>query len=156
MSDDEYKQRGSEQLEKPADSKTKPHKAIAERFYNDIVRIAAKVRAKHKRGNLDEKPEAAFRLEFEKLLEREGILGETALEPSKERVISQTGTRLDMLCGRVITEYKAPGLLEGDDAFLATVEQTKGYMRGLANDTGESASLHKYYGLLLDGFTWHC
>lgn len=71
------------------------------------------------------------------------------LSVSKERC-TITNRRIDMLCGRIVLEYKAPGILARDSDFEQALYQTQDYMESLAQEFVEPLS--EYYGIVLDGY----
>lgn len=93
-------------------------------------------------------PEQAFRCHVEAALpEVFGVWGITFM-PSMERA-TVTKRRIDMLCGRLVTEYKAPGVLGTPAGYEAALEQTKDYIEQLSVEFAEP--LEEYFGLVLDG-----
>src|SRR4051812_44470773 len=78
----------------------------------------------------DVPPEQAFRMGVEAILpEIFGAWG-IAFMPTMERA-TVTRRRIDMLCGRVVTEYKAPGVLGSAAGYAAATEQAQDYLQQL-------------------------
>ena len=57
--------------------------------------------------------------------------------------------REDALYGRVILEYKKPGLLESNSEFRKAKDQVKQY---ISEEAGDEASFSRFFGVILDGF----
>lgn len=99
-------------------------------------------------GAGSKEPEQVLREDFEAALachfEEWGI----EFEPQMERRTITRG-RLDMLCGRVVTEYKAPGVLKSSTGYGEALLQARDYLEDLAREYGEP--LDAYYGIVTDG-----
>jgi len=93
-------------------------------------------------------PEQVFRRGVEAALSSIFTTWGVTFAPSMERA-TVTKRRIDMLCGRVVMEYKAPGVLENVAAFSAAQEQARDYLEQLATEFAEPLS--EYYGIVLDG-----
>lgn len=119
--------------------------AIVEKFLGVVRDAAGVVRAGDVGGHL---PEQAFRRRVEAALpEVFGLWGITFM-PSMERA-TVTKRRIDMLCGRLVTEYKAPGVLASLPGYEAALEQTRDYIEQLSVEFAEPLS--EYFGIVLDG-----
>lgn len=94
------------------------------------------------------RPEQAFRSSVEALLPEMFAGWGIAFMPTLERA-TVTKRRIDMLCGRVVTEYKAPGILTADAGYSQALEQTKDYIEQLSIEFDEPVS--DYFGIVLDG-----
>lgn len=93
-------------------------------------------------------PEQAFRRSVEASLP--GIFAGwgIAFMPTLERA-TVTRHRIDMLCGRVVTEYKAPGVLATPAGYDGALDQAKDYIEQLSVEFAEPVS--DYFGIVLDG-----
>jgi hypothetical protein len=118
---------------------------IVENFLGRVREAAERV-AHGETGGLP--PEQAFRTAVEAVLP--GIFSEwgIAFMPSMERA-TVTKRRIDMLCGRVVTEYKAPGVLATTAGYNGAIEQARDYIEQLSVEFGEPVS--EYFGIVLDG-----
>jgi hypothetical protein len=119
--------------------------AIVEKSLGVVRDAAGVVRA----GDVgDLLPEQAFRRRVEATLpEVFGSWGITFM-PSMERA-TVTKRRIDMLCGRLVTEYKAPGVLGSPTGYEAALEQARDYIEQLSVEFAEPLS--EYFGIVLDG-----
>ncbi len=119
--------------------------AIVEHFLEAVRDAAAAVRKRKPDGT---PPELAFRRIVEAALpgifESWGI----AFMPSMERA-TVTKRRIDMLCGRLVTEYKAPGVLATQAGYDEAMEQARDYIEQLSVEFAEPLS--EYFGIVLDG-----
>lgn len=93
-------------------------------------------------------PEQAFRAAVEAVLPEVFAGWGIAFMPRMERA-TVTKRRIDMLCGRVVTEYKAPGVLATAAGYDSALEQAKDYIEQLSVEFGEPVS--DYFGIVLDG-----
>lgn len=118
---------------------------MIERFMSVVSNAAADVKAGKTGGKL---PEQAFRLAVEAALPSIFSTWGIAFMPSMERA-TVTKRRIDMLCGRLVTEYKAPGVLGTVAGFEAALEQTRDYIEQLSAEFAEP--LAEYFGIVLDG-----
>ncbi|HOU89949.1 MAG TPA: N-6 DNA methylase [Polyangiaceae bacterium] len=93
-------------------------------------------------------PEAALRVGVEAALS-EALAGwGVVFTPALERA-TVTTRRSGVLCGRVVTEYRAPGALATSAGYEGALEQARDRLERLAVELGEPAS--DYFGVLLDG-----
>lgn len=118
---------------------------IVKQFMTVVSAAAAAVRSGNTGGQL---PEQAFRIAVE--AELPGIFGAWGISfmPSMER-FTVTKRRIDMLCGRLVTEYKAPGVLGTGAQFESALKQARDYIEQLSVEFAEP--LAEYYGIVLDG-----
>lgn len=119
--------------------------AAVETFEQTVRRAAEAVGSGNTGG---QKPEQAFRRAVEAALSDTFAGWGLAFMPSMERA-TVTRRRIDMLCGRVVTEYKAPGVLASEGEFQSALEQAKDYIDQLSGEFSEPLS--EYFGIVLDG-----
>jgi hypothetical protein len=124
---------------------TKKADPLVQKFYALVRNAAASVRRRIEPGV---KPEQSFRRFVEAALPE--IFGDwgIAFMPSMERA-TVTKRRIDMLCGRVVTEYKAPGILGSSQAYGEALDQAKDYIEQLSIEFAEPLS--DYFGIVIDG-----
>ena len=96
-----------------------------------------------------EYPEKIFRQRFESLISCQFKEWAQDFMPDMERV-TITGRRLDMLCGRVVVEYKAPKILKTLKNYYSSLEQAQDYIESLAAEFNDP--LNAYFGIVIDGF----
>jgi len=114
-------------------------------FHEAVHRAAASVKA----GDTDGlPPEQAFRRRVEAALPKFFGQWGIAFMPSMERA-TVTKRRIDMLCGRLVTEYKQPGVLATNLGYSDALDQAQDYVQSLSIEYAEPLS--DYFGVVIDG-----
>ena len=118
---------------------------IVEQFLHAVGNAASEVRAGRTGG---QRPEQAFRRAVEAALPEIFGLWGIAFMPSMERA-TVTKRRIDMLCGRLVVEYKAPGVLADSSGYEEALDQARDYIEQLSVEFAEPVS--EYFGVVMDG-----
>lgn len=116
------------------------------RYFVKVVSEAAK---EIKGSETTSEPEKILRQRIEAVLPTLFSSWGLEFEPDMERT-TVTKRRIDMLCGRVVTEYKAPGILASQKEYGKAIGQARNYIEELAQEFAEP--LEAYYGIVVDGF----